>query len=697
MPFYFDQHGRAFRTEDGQPLRTKIVATIGSPTSYKKGIDDLYSPGSKGVTYCSLVEKFIRSGVDVIRLNLTHVKVEDVAEVYSEVKQAILSCEQKRITDKRIAVLADLPGPKIRFNFTKPVKVKVGMPFVVRFAARKGDQGNVVYVGREPLKKAMNEIDHRWPVLPVSGKPREIVENVLGVRGHREGQPRSTYDAMMRTIKDRLKSGDEVLVRIGDGEVVLRVDDGKFDPQKDDVHCTVITVKESPLIGKKGFTFKGIDLEVPSFTAEDRNKLDALLKSEYSGYGTRHWNPVLAFVALSFAQTANDVLRIKFHMRQTLAGLRKSAKKLEDHAAPAVVAKIESNKGWLNRHFILDVADGAMVARGDLGLQMEIENIPKIQKVLIQLCNKRGKPVITATEMLKSMTDSVEPTRAEGTDVFNAILDGSDAVMLSEETSKGRFPYHSIRKMIAIAVEAEMYAEWKRLEDPKQQSDAYLEKFNTFFVDTEQIIAANDERFKAIVRFLAVEPGGMLGTYFRNHSELPSYLALYQQKAHKSAMQLTTDRITQAACTMSETGEIKGILAATTSGRTARMIARMKPRMPVIGAAHDMLNTRKLIVSYGVWPICIGTVTDKEGPEGMFDRCTAEISKDDSLDTLLQNGEIIFTAGSRVAKPGSTNMIQIKTYGIEESPGPSKSRSTGRPPNGSAPKAATRSGARKRR
>ena len=664
MPFYFDQHGRAFREKDGQPLRTKIVATIGSPVSYDQGIVDVYTPPIKDITYQALVERFIKSGVDVIRLNLTHVDVKDVADVYTEVKKAILACERKRITDKRIAVLADLPGPKIRFNFAKPVDFKVGDPFLVRFTKGKGDNQGVVYVGKEPLKKAMAEIDSKWPVLHIGDNQKDIVENILGVRALSEGHAKGTYEAMRKTIKDRLSGGGEVLIRIGDGEVVLRVDPGKFDPRIDGMPCTVVTVKESPLKGKKGFTFKAIDLEVPSFTAEDRNKLNALLRAEYAGYGAAPWQPVLAFVALSFAQTANDVLRIKHHIKEQLSKLRKAAGGVADYDAPAIIAKIESNKGWDNRHFILDVADGAMVARGDLGLQLEIENIPQIQKVLIQLCNKRGKPVITATEMLKSMTNSIEPTRAEGTDVFNAILDGSDAIMLSEETSKGRFPFHSIRKMIAIAVEAEMYAEWKRVEDPKQQSDAYLQKFNTFFLDTEQIIQDNNKRFKAIGQFLAFDPGGALGNHWRSHKERPSYLALYQEKAHKSAMQHTTDRITQAACTLSETGEIKGILAATTSGRTARMIARVRPRMPVIGSAHDMLNTRKLIVSYGVWPICVGRIT--EGPERMFQRCTEEIAKDQSLHELLRNGEIIFTAGSKVAEPGSTNMIQIKTYGIDD-------------------------------
>jgi len=114
--------------------------------------------------------------------------------------------------------------------------------------------------------------------------------------------------------------------------------------------------------------------------------------------------------------------------------------------SPAIVAKIETNKEWINIDLILDVADGVMVARGDLGLQMNVGEVPQIQKRLIELCNKRGKPVITATQMLTSMVNSIEPTRAEGSDIFNVIEGGTDAVMTSEETATGRFPFQTIRK-----------------------------------------------------------------------------------------------------------------------------------------------------------------------------------------------------------------------------------------------------------
>ena len=300
-----------------------------------------------------------------------------------------------------------------------------------------------------------------------------------------------------------------------------------------------------------------------------------------------------------------------------------------------------------------------MVARGDLGLQVEIENVPAMQKRLIQLCNRRGKPVITATEMLKSMTTNIEPTRAEATDVFNAIVDGTDAIMLSEETASGTYPYHAVRKMISIAVEAEQYAEYLGLRDETQRSLAYLERFPGFFRDAEQVMRDNQERLSRLAEVvsLAYDTGS---SDVELREEIGWYLTLYREKVKKAKLQRTTDRITQAACTMSEADEISGILARTTSGRTVRMIARIKPRVPIVGATHDSLCARKLIISYGVWPLYIGDVLPTDGSEGMFQQCIDAVVKSEGLNRLLGAGDLVFTAGAPIAMPGTTNTIQIR-------------------------------------
>lgn len=659
MAFEIDHHGRVFRRKDRQPLRTKIVATLGSPAAYESGIrtldERLISQGE--MTYYDLIKGFIQNGVDVIRLNLTHVGLEQVAAVYSDVRAVVLLCEQEDVTDKKVAVLADLPGPKIRFKFLRSVEFVPGEQFRVTFAAG-GDDAGRVYVGDIPLKDAMAETaDVSLPLIVDTrdnAKFAKIVANLRGT-GRADEEPADAFSAMMQKISERLR--DELLIRVGDGEVVLRVNRAG----EDYLECTVVSAKEPSLKGKKGFTLKGIDLEVPSFTSADQEKLDRLLECEYALSRKDGGQELLTFVALSFAQSANDVLRIKYHIDRKLRDLHGEGWQSADFSAPAVIAKIESQKGWDNREMILDVADGVMVARGDLGLQMEIENVPAIQKRLIKLCNKRGKPVITATEMLKSMTNSIEPTRAEGSDVFNAILDGSDAVMMSEETSKGMFPFHSIRKMVAIAVQAELYAEFKGIDDVRQQRVAYQQQFQEFFIDAEAIINDNAERFDEVAKLLT--RAHFKADFLKSHtSELTWYRLLYEKKNEKTAKQRTTDRITQATCSMSEAEDIVAILAPTTSGRTVRMIARIKPRVPIIGAAHDILNTRKMMVSYGVWPICIGEVNKDDSPEEMFRLCLQRIGRDQRLTKLLSNRDLIFTAGSPVGEPGTTNLIQIKKY-----------------------------------
>jgi pyruvate kinase len=652
MSFHLEG-GRVFRAE-GQPLRTKIVATLGNPVKYPADAVDLNGDplGREGLSYEALVRGLILNGADVVRLNLSHINTDAIEGVFVPVKQALLEMERSGLARKRVAILADLPGPKIRFRFASPVSLRVGQPFHIDFANTGGDGHHNVFVSDQPLKVAMANDDRARPQASVQDNMSAEAVNLIG---HTGGG--GSFDEMMQAVAKRLAATQEVQVIIGDGDAILRVET-PFDPRADVMRCSVVSVK-GPLSGNKGFTLKGIDFNVPSFTLEDQAKLDKLLECEYRGRRSADvWQPVIAFVAVSFAQTASDVLRAKYHMVKKIAALV-GRDELPEYEAPALIAKIESNKGWLNRDYILDVADGFMVARGDLGLQMEVEKVPAIQKSLVQLCNKRGKPVITATEMLKSMTASSEPTRAEGTDVFNAILDGSDAVMLSEETASGRFPFHAVRKMVALAVEAEEFEETRT--GGAKRSELLLQKFHSFFVDSDDVIQNNTGRLKALATFLTLDHHHAVGAFMAKHrAEMEWYLDLYRQKVRKTELQRTTDRVTQAACTMSEADEVGGILAASTSGRTVRMIARVKPRVPVVGAAHDVLNARKLIISYGVWPICIGATSEQEGPESMFEMCVDQILNDKTLQKLLAGGDIIFTAGAPVATPGTTNLVQIR-------------------------------------
>ncbi len=622
-------------------MKTKIVATIGSKNSYEKGIFDL--KGKKiepdKINYDYLVREFCNNKVDLIRINLTFIEEENIQGVFWEIKNAIINWEKENI-GKRVAVLADLPGPKIRFNMTHKVNFQMGKEFTIHFEDKVSTpNAATVYIDDKPLKQALMDFDKKRNMLNLPGEVQTGGDN-------------DSFNNLLDQIKGSRK---KVLVLVGDGEVVMEVNPAGFRVNGTSISCTVVTVKKPEIEGKKGFTLKGVDISIPSFTGEDRRKLDKLIEAEYKGKHSK--NPVIAFIGLSFTQSADDILRIKEHIERKLINTAKMNKNSAGVKVPSIIAKVETELGWQNRDYILDAADGIMVARGDLGLQMDIEEVPAIQKKLIQLCNKRGKPVITATEMLISMTESIEPTRPEGTDVFNAILDGSDAVMLSDETANGKYPFHAIRKMRSIANHAENYFEMKDIEDVDLKGSANLQRYQEFLRDDYDRIVTNSKRFNKISSYLTQQIADQCGEskrlrWRRQH---------YEEKLGRSGRQPTTNRITQATCTMSEAEEIKYIIAASTSGRTVRMISRLRPSVMIVGAAHDIINTRKLTVSYGVKPICIGEVPNEEGTEGVFLRCKKKVMEVPDLEPSPGEGDlVIFTAGTPLGKPGTTNLIQMR-------------------------------------
>jgi pyruvate kinase len=187
-------------------------------------------------------------------------------------------------------------------------------------------------------------------------------------------------------------------------------------------------------------------------------------------------------IALSFVRTANDVRQL----RDRLGG-----------RPITIVAKIEKPEGWDNIESVLDVTDGVMVARGDLGVEISLERVPRIQKSIIRRARRKGRFVITATQMLESMIGNSTPTRAEVSDVANAIYDGTDAVMLSAETSVGKYPVEAVRFMARIAVETEDSIRNKGFQDPPHQPEPQ----NAEILADAAHHAARDSRAKAIVVF----------------------------------------------------------------------------------------------------------------------------------------------------------------------------------------------------
>lgn len=220
-----------------------------------------------------------------------------------------------------------------------------------------------------------------------------------------------------------LQKGSRVL--IDDGLVELQVES----INGADVNCVVVT--GGPISSRKGVNLPGVQVNLPSLTEKDVEDLKFGIANQFD------------YVAASFIRSASDVIKIR--------------RVLEENGGESIqiISKIESQEGVDNIDEILEVSDGIMVARGDLGVEIPPEEVPLVQKMLIAKANKRGKPVITATQMLESMVRSPRPTRAEANDVANAIFDGSDAIMLSGETAMGQYPCEAVATMARIAEKTE--------------------------------------------------------------------------------------------------------------------------------------------------------------------------------------------------------------------------------------------------
>ncbi|MFA5182474.1 MAG: pyruvate kinase [Syntrophales bacterium] len=235
---------------------------------------------------------------------------------------------------------------------------------------------------------------------------------------HQEGSVSVTYPELAREVK----KGDRLMLADGLMEVVVEATDGM------DITCTVIT--GGLLTSHKGINLPSGTIRAPAFTEKDR--VDLLFGLEAG----------VDYVALSFVKSAEEIRGV----RELIA---------ERGRQTPIIAKIERHEALKVIGPIVAETDAIMVARGDLGVEIPLEEVPMVQKRLIHLANTAGKPVITATQMLRSMVDSPRPTRAEATDVVNAILDGADAVMLSEETAAGRYPVAAVQFMNRLALMAE--------------------------------------------------------------------------------------------------------------------------------------------------------------------------------------------------------------------------------------------------
>lgn len=307
---------------------------------------------------------------------------------------------------------------------------------------------------------------------------------------------------------DDVQVGSKIL--LDDGLIGLEVT--KIDKSANEIHTKI--QNSGVLKNKKGVNVPGVSVNLPGITEKDTK--DILFGIEQG----------IDFIAASFVRRAKDVLEI----RQLLE---------ENNATQIhIIPKIENQEGVDNINEILEVSDGLMVARGDLGVEIPAEEVPLVQKKLIKKCNALGKPVITATQMLDSMQRNPRPTRAEASDVANAIFDGTDAIMLSGETAAGLYPVEAVQTMNNIAARAEQALDHKEILSSRSK-------------DTEHNI---------------------------------------------------TDAIGQSVAHTALNLDVNAIITPTESGHTARMISKYRPKAPIVAVTAKDYVQRRLSLVWGVYP-----------------------------------------------------------------------------------------------
>lgn len=309
-----------------------------------------------------------------------------------------------------------------------------------------------------------------------------------------------------------------------DPGIKILIDDGLIEMTVVEVTSTEIIckVKNNGIISnKKGVNIPGVHLSMPYISERDR--LDILFAIENK----------FDFIAASFVRTVDDIIEIKKMLHK-------------HHSQIKIVAKIENLQGVQNIDEIINEADGIMIARGDMGVEIPYEELPALQKKIIKKVYNSGKQVITATQMLDSMVKNPRPTRAETTDVANAIYDGTSAIMLSGETAAGDYPVDALRAMVKITMRTEADIDYKKR-----------------FVQREHIPESD-----------------------------------------------VTDAISRATVTIAHDLDAKMIVTVTTSGRTARMISRFRPHCHVMGCTTDPVICRQLNMAWGIKPLLIATEHD---------------------------------------------------------------------------------------
>ena len=356
-----------------------------------------------------------------------------------------------------------------------------------------------------------------------------------------------------------VKAGDRVL--LADGAIELRV------LETDGIAARCRVISGGTISDRKGINLPGVHVTTPSLSKKDIADAHFGVQQEVD------------FFALSFVRQARDILRLR-HLLE------------EVDAKQPIVAKIEKPEGWQNLDSILDECDGVMVARGDLGVEMALEKVPAIQKTIIEKARMRNKFVITATQMLESMIENPLPTRAEVSDVANAIHDGTSAVMLSAETSAGKHPIEAVKVMARIACETE------------------ASLYGKGFPDTW----GPDER------------------------AIPEIIA-------------------DAAYHCARSAGVMALAVGTSSGASARLLARYRPPVPIYAFCSHESVARQLSIVYGVSAIVASPMTSTDHMLHEMERLLVERGH------VKPGDNIVFVAGQPVGLRGSTNMLKLHRVG----------------------------------
>ncbi len=415
--------------------KTKIVCTIGPASDSPEAL-----------------EKLIKAGMDVARLNLSHGTREEHVERIRKIR--LLSRELNKV----VALLLDTRGPEVRIKtFSKgSVYLKQGALFTLTTEEVEGNESKVS--------------------VTYANLPGEVA------------------------------AGSQVL--LDDGLIALKV----VRVEGPNIVCQVVTGGE--LSNRKSINIPGISLGLPALSEGDLDDIR---------FGAHHG---IDFIAASFVRKSEDIIAIKEVLE-------------EEKSAARIIAKIENEEGVNNLESILEIADGIMVARGDLGVEIPAEDVPLVQKFLIEKCNQAGKPVITATQMLDSMIRNPRPTRAEASDVANAIFDGTDAVMLSGETAAGKYPVESVETMARIALRTEEALHFETI----------LEEFPPLM----------------------------------EHN--------------------VTDAISFSTCYTAQILNVAAIITSTQSGYTARMVSKFRPRAPIFAVTPKEKVANQLALTWGTYPL----------------------------------------------------------------------------------------------